>query len=97
MAQWLRALLVLYHMIRNEEFMGSILMGVNCFFLQLWLIFYVILHVNWPVESIIKSHESSACAFENLASFHQVKKLKKFKTSGIPARTTISLIAADMP
>src|SRR6266436_9946406 len=36
------------------------------FFLQLRLIFYVILHVNWPVESIIKSHGSSACAFENL-------------------------------
>ena len=66
MAQWLRLLLVLYHMIGNEEVMGSILIGVNSFFLQLWLIFYVILHVNWPVESIIKSHESSACAFENL-------------------------------
>ena len=61
MAQWL---LVLYHMFRNNEVMGSILIGVF-FFLQLWLISYVILHVNWPVESIIKFHESSACAFEN--------------------------------
>jgi hypothetical protein len=34
---------------------------------------------NWPVESITKSHESSARAFENLASFHQVKKLKSLQ------------------
>ena len=40
----------------------------------------VILHINWPVESItIKSHESSASAFENLASFHKVKMLKRLQ------------------
>jgi len=32
MAQWLRVLLVLYHMIRNEEVKGLMLIGVNCFF-----------------------------------------------------------------
>ena len=73
--------------LRDRKWRGN---GFNAdwcqlFFLQLWLIFYVILHVNWPVESIIKSHESSACAFENLASFYQVKKLKSiqnFRSSG---------------
>ena len=32
MVQWLRVLLVLYHMIRSEQVTGSILIGVNCFF-----------------------------------------------------------------